>query len=49
MKPICETLKEINYSGFISAEAFAYPDPVTAAKQTLESFRKFFIPIDIQS
>ena len=49
MKPICDTLKEINYSGFISAEAFAYPDPETAAKQTLESFRKFFNPIDIQS
>lgn len=42
MQPICECLKEINYKGYISAEAFAWPDPETAAKQTLESYRKFF-------
>ena len=49
MKPICDCLKEINYSGYVSAEAFAFPDPETAAKQTLQSFRKFFYPTDIQS
>ena len=49
MKPICDCLKEINYSGYISAEAFAFPDPEAAAQQTLKSFRKFFYPTDIQS
>ena len=49
MKPICDCLKEINYSGYVSAEAFAFPDPETAARQTLQSFRKFFYPTDIQS
>ena len=49
MKPICESLKEINYSGYISAEAFAYPNPETAAQQTIKSFRKFFNTTDIQS
>ena len=49
MKPICDCLKEIDYSGYVSAEAFAFPDPETAAKQTLQSFRKFFYPTDIQS
>ena len=49
MKPICVCLKEINYSGYVSAEAFAFPDPETAAKRTLQSFRKFFYPTDIQS
>ena len=49
MKPICDCLKEINYSGYVSAEAFAFPDPETAAKRTLQSFRKFFYPTDIQS
>ena len=49
MKPICDCLKEIDYSGYVSAEAFAFPDPETAARQTLQSFRKFFYPTDIQS
>ena len=40
--PIATALKEINYQGFLSAEAFAWPDPKTAAKQTIDSFNKFF-------
>jgi sugar phosphate isomerase/epimerase len=42
MLPIAETLKEIGYDGYISAEAFAWPDPLTAAKTTIASYRKFF-------
>jgi hypothetical protein len=42
MGPIAEALKEISYSGYASAEAFPFPDPDTAAKQTIDSFRKFF-------
>jgi len=39
---IASALKEIEYSGFISAEAFPYPDPDAAAKQTILSFKKYF-------
>ena len=47
MKPICECLKDINYNGYVSAEAFAWPDPDTAASQTLKSYRKFFCQSDV--
>ncbi len=40
--PIAQALGEIGYHGFASAEAFAYPDPDAAAKQTIETFRRFF-------
>lgn len=39
--PIFEALRSINYGGYLSAEAFAYPDPYSAAKQTIETFRAF--------
>ena len=42
MATIAGALKEIEYSGFVSAEAFPYPDPNAAAKQTILSFKKFF-------
>jgi sugar phosphate isomerase/epimerase len=38
--PIAAALREINYSGFASAEALPYPDPHGAARQTIEAFRK---------
>ena len=40
--PAAGALKEIGYDGYISAEAFAYPDSDAAAAQTIESFRKYF-------
>ena len=43
MFPIAETLKEIGYDGCISAEAFAWPDPSSAARTTIDSYRKFFL------
>jgi sugar phosphate isomerase/epimerase len=40
--PIAHALNEIGYDGFASAEAFPYPDPDAAARQTIETFRRFF-------
>ena len=40
--PIAEALREIEYRGCVSAEAFDWPDPDTAAQKTIDSFRKFF-------
>jgi len=37
--PIVAALREIDYSGYLSAEALAYPDPLGAARQTIRSFR----------
>jgi sugar phosphate isomerase/epimerase len=42
MREIAEALIEIKYKGYISAEAFPYPDPDNAAKTTIESFKKYF-------
>ena len=40
--PIAAALNEIGYDGYASAEAFALPTPDDAAKQTIESFKKYF-------
>jgi sugar phosphate isomerase/epimerase len=42
MPPIAAALKEIGYAGYVSAEAFPWPDPDVAAAQTINAFRKFF-------
>ncbi|HEX6986838.1 MAG TPA: TIM barrel protein, partial [Planctomycetaceae bacterium] len=34
-------LREIGYDGYLSAEAFPYPDPDAAARQTVRAFRYF--------
>ncbi|MHC4646605.1 MAG: TIM barrel protein, partial [Planctomycetota bacterium] len=41
---VAEALKDINYSGYASAEAFSYPDADSAAVQTITAFRKFLVP-----
>lgn len=38
-RPIIRTLREIQYTGYLSAEAFPYPDPTAAAEQTIRAFR----------
>ncbi len=38
--PIITALKEINYEGYLSAEAFPWPDPEAAAKQTIDEYRR---------
>jgi len=40
--PIAQALRDITYDGFASAEAFPYPDPDAAARQTIETFRRLF-------
>ncbi len=42
MPPIAAALKETGYAGYVSAEAFPWPDPDAAAVQTIKAFRNFF-------
>ena len=39
IEPIVATLREIGYAGYLSAEILPLPDPLSAARQTIESFR----------
>jgi hypothetical protein len=39
--PIAGVLKEIGYHRYASAEAFPWPNPEDAAKQTMEAFNKY--------
>lgn len=41
MGPIIDALREIGYEGYLSAEIFPLPDSETAARQTIESFRRY--------
>ena len=38
---IIEALREINYEGYLSAEILPLPDSATAARQTIQSIRKY--------
>lgn len=40
MAPIATALREIGYTGYLSAEIFPLPDPIAAARQTIEAFRQ---------
>jgi sugar phosphate isomerase/epimerase len=40
--PIVASLEAIGYDRFASAEALPYPDPDSAARQTINTFRKYF-------
>ena len=40
--PIAAALTEIGYDGYLSAEAFAHPNSLDAAMQTIAAFRKWF-------
>jgi sugar phosphate isomerase/epimerase len=39
--PIIAALREVGYAGYLSAEILPLPDPFAAARQTINSFRKF--------
>jgi sugar phosphate isomerase/epimerase len=39
---VAAVLKELGYTGYLSAEAFPTPDSRTAAEQTIETFRSAF-------
>lgn len=41
--PIVAALRDIGYDGYASAEALAYPDPDSAAAQTIAAFRQWFV------
>lgn len=41
-RPIAAALREINYAGYLSAEAFPYPDSDAAAVQTIQAFKFLF-------
>lgn len=41
MKPIMAALREIKYDGFLSAEVLPLPDSIAAARQSIESFRRW--------
>jgi sugar phosphate isomerase/epimerase len=40
--PIADALRGIGYDRYLSAEAFSFPDAESAARRTIETFRKFF-------
>jgi len=40
--PVAQALRDIGYQGCVSAEVLPLPDPDTAARQTMESFRRWF-------
>jgi sugar phosphate isomerase/epimerase len=40
--PIAAAIKAIGYDGYLSAEAFPYPDPRSAADQTITKFHELF-------
>ncbi len=40
--PIAAALRDIEYNGYLSAEALPYPDSVTAASRTMQTYQKFF-------
>ena len=42
LAPIARALREMGYQGAISAEILPLPEAATAARQTMESYRKFF-------
>jgi len=42
--PIAAVLREIGYSGYLSAECLPWPDSATAAAKTIQSFREWFAP-----
>ena len=42
MPDIANALTEINYQGYISAEAFPWPTPDEAARQTIQSHNQYF-------
>ena len=40
--PVLQAVRDMNFDGFFAAEAFPYPTPRDAAKQTIEKFRELF-------
>lgn len=41
VEPLIHALRNINYQGYLSAEVFAWPDSTSAAKQTMDAYKKW--------
>jgi sugar phosphate isomerase/epimerase len=41
-RPVGKALRDIGYDGYVSAEALPLPDPDTAARKTIEAYRRYF-------
>jgi sugar phosphate isomerase/epimerase len=41
--PVVAALQEIGYGGYLSAEAFPWPDSESAARQTIDQFRRIVV------
>jgi sugar phosphate isomerase/epimerase len=39
--PLIHALRDIDYQGYLSAEVFAWPDSSSAAKQTMDAYKKW--------
>lgn len=46
---IIAALRSVGYTGFLSAEAFPYPDPEAAASQTIRAFRYWASPYSVMA
>jgi len=44
MSEIAKALSKIGFDGYASAEAFAWPDPDSAAAQTIKAFKELLLP-----
>ena len=42
LAPVAHTLRDLGYSGYVSAECLPLPDSDTAARQTMNAFRQWF-------
>jgi sugar phosphate isomerase/epimerase len=40
--PIAQALREIEFTGYVSAECLSWPDADTAAAKTIETYRRYF-------
>jgi sugar phosphate isomerase/epimerase len=40
--PVVGALRRVGYEGFVSAEALPWPDPMAAARQTVETYARLF-------
>ena len=41
-RAVAQALRDIGYSGYVSAECLPHPNPYAAARQTMKAYRQFF-------
>ena len=42
LAPVADALRDIGFQGYLSAEILPWPDPVSAARQTITALKKYF-------